>query len=192
MQYAYLDASNNVVGTSQLERTLEEAQGVNPAIESIVAGAPDEVVHKGAKGMLYFHQIVSGSGTMLEDYVEVPYIEEYRAAKVAAIDARTLELLGMGFTHGAVKLSCSDSFAIIYLGGLKMIDLGLITWPMAFATVDGKPYTIMDAADFQSIFLGAANALMTIRVSGTLLRNAVLAATTKADIDAVVDTRVPL
>jgi len=194
-KYCYIDVDNNVIASSTVERSLEEAQAVNPAIVAIIENAPDEVVVKGENAaILYFHRLDHGDGTAIEDYVEIPFLDDYKAAKIETIDARTEELTNLGFTHTngeTVKLSLTNTHLIIYLGLARMNDMGLVTWPVPYATIEGEEYLISDAADLDSIIAQGGAALMYIRVGGVQLRSAIRAATTKAEIDAIHDNRQP-
>lgn len=71
--YAYLNASNDVVGTSITALTLAQAQALQPSIVSIVANAPVELVAVGQEStqIPFHHRLVSGSGTSISDYEAV-------------------------------------------------------------------------------------------------------------------------
>jgi hypothetical protein len=191
----YIDVDNNVIAASTVERTLAEAQVVNPAIVAVVPDAPDAVVAKGVDAaILYYHRLDHGDGDVMEDYIEIVFLDDYKAERCATIDERTSELTALGFTHTNgedVKLSINNTHLIIYLGLDKMNAMGLITWPVPYATLDGEPYLITDSADLNSIIAQGGAALMTIRVGGVLLRNAINSAMTKAEIDAIHDDRQP-
>jgi hypothetical protein len=68
--YAYLDASNNVVGLSKTELTMAQAQERIPSITTIIANASSGLIAVGQETdrFPYHHRWVSGDGTSLSDY----------------------------------------------------------------------------------------------------------------------------
>jgi len=59
--YAYLNSGGEVLGTSLAERTLGQAQAIDPNINSIITDAPDELVPVSARR-------VGGSGYQTRDF----------------------------------------------------------------------------------------------------------------------------
>lgn len=117
-------------------------------------------------------------------------LEQAKAAKIAAIDARSHALLtaGLEVADGAV-ISTSEAAQRNLLMLSVGVQVGSTTLPQGVSTVDGGEYVIVDANDLTRI-----QNLWTQRMTGVLdagrqLRLAVLAAETVEAVNAIVDER---
>lgn len=110
----------------------------------------------------------------------------YKAAKNAAIDAKTQALIRQGFTFDGRSFSLSVN-AQMNWSGLKTFE-GLLSWPVAITTNDDSEYSLSQAnlTAFTGTGLGTVSAHYG---SGRALKLQVNAATSKTEVDAVVDNR---
>ena len=70
MRYGYLNAENDVIASSTIERTLVEAQAKNSDVVSILTDIPVAVIVKGL-GTAEYHRHTSGDGTDISHYTTV-------------------------------------------------------------------------------------------------------------------------
>lgn len=114
-----------------------------------------------------------------------------KAAKVAAIDARTSEIVTGGLVVAAGKSISTSLAATQNLQDLAIGSSlpGVISFPQAVSTLDGGSYTIVDVSDLVRIAALLRDHKLSTLGSGRTLRAAVLAATTLAEVAAVEDAR---
>lgn len=191
--YAFLDSGNAVIGTSSTAYTLAEAQAINPDIQAVVANAPTDLVVKGSETAEkpYYHQLTSGDGTLLEHYAEVEVLKPLKIARAAEIDARTEELIAEGFVGSTSKRFRIDDCALVRYNVMYLTrNAGSSVYPKVINVytndaVQNLP-TVAAVEQFcTEVFLGQ----QAIIDSGTALKVQIIAATTIAEIDAVVDNR---
>lgn len=189
MPYAYLDSSSNVVALSTVARSLAVAQSVNPAIDSIVAGAPDGLSVMGGKDAQY-HTKTSGDGTDISHYTAMLQLDAQKANKVVAIDARTDVLIFTGFAYSGKRFSLALTAQLKMLGTHQIKDDAALTYPIKWNTYDDlDTISIANAADLNTFYLAGFAVVRGHIDSGTALKDSIRAATTQAELDAVVDTR---
>jgi hypothetical protein len=110
--------------------------------------------------------------------------------KIEAIDGRTRDLIAQGFTLGGIVFSLSASAQSTLLG-LDLIRLELsVVYPIAYNSIDDKAvYSITNAIVAHDLFLAAVGTVRSWLDSGTALKDLVRAATTVAQVQAIVDNR---
>ncbi len=114
-------------------------------------------------------------------------LDRYKAKKKLAIDLKTQQLIGQGFTY-ASKIFSLSSNAQLYWSNLLNIPSG--DFPLTVNTLDDlDSYAIADTTDAQGMYGAALSAVKGNLASGTALKGQVRAATTKTEVDAVVDSR---
>jgi hypothetical protein len=113
-----------------------------------------------------------------------------KAAKVAAIDARTDELIAAGFTYASKQFSLSLTAQAKMMGTHQVKDNVALIYPINWNTIDDLDvYAIANAADLEGFYLTGLGTVRARLDSGTTLKDAVRAAADQAALDAVVDTR---
>jgi hypothetical protein len=117
-----------------------------------------------------------------------------KAAKNAAIDARTIELIQQGFQYAGRIFSLSSNAQSYWNGLGNLAANGLLTepddFPLTINTLDDSDtYDISSIADAVTIFATAAATVKTHLANGTSLKNQVRSATTISEVDAIVDNR---
>ena len=121
-------------------------------------------------------------------------LPKVKADKIRAIDANTERLIQLGFVYAGKVFSLS-SHAQSYWNGLgNLTGNGLLTepddFPLEVNTLDdSSTYSIVNIADAVGVFATAAATLKGRLASGTSIKNQVRAATTVAEVEAVVDNR---
>ena len=193
MPTAYLDASSDVVAMSTVERSLAVAQSVNPAIVVVVSGAPDGLCIKGGGNTHTYHRQTSGDGTDVSHYTAYEQLDGLKAARFAEIDARTDELVGLGFEYppsSGQRFSLSAPAQMKLLAADAQRDDPLFTYPVVWNSLsDAGSISLPDSATLHGFVLTAVGTVRAVLDSGTTIKDAVRAASTKVALDAVVDPR---
>jgi|GEM_PF-6208727 len=117
-------------------------------------------------------------------------LEQAKAAKIEAIDARSEYLLtaGLEVADGAV-ISTSEAAQRNLLMLSVGVQMGSITLPQGVSTVDGGEYVITDANDLKRIQDLWTQRMTSVLDAGRALRQQVIAAATVDEVDAIVDAR---
>lgn len=188
MSFAFLNAANEVIGVSAVDRSLVDAQIKLPAATQRIAGAPDELVAKGTNGQ--FHKLTSGDGTQIGDYTLADYIEHQKAGRFAAIDARTFELTTTTpIAHDGHQFVMHQANMVLLFSMTAVKDVLLPSpYPMTFPAL-GASYSIGNVAELDAFSLAVRTATEIHVMSGEALKTAINAATNQAELDAVVDNR---
>jgi len=133
-------------------------------------------------------------GQAEKDVVEAAVtLPDYKLERYLEFDARTSELIlqGFEFPPGSGNIfSLTSTAQSNLLGTYTAKDNPAFTWPLAWPTkLDDYEFVIPDAETFEAFYLTALGTIRACRDSGTVLKEAVRAATSKAEVDAVVDPR---
>lgn len=124
-----------------------------------------------------------------KDDVDGVLVDPEKVAVYSRIDARTVELIGEGFTYDGETFSLSAAAQSNWLRIMTWKLAGTLTFPLTVSTKDNNTYIIADAAAFDA-FYSAVNAAVTGHVgSGQAQKAIVMAMTTLAEVQAYVDPR---
>lgn len=171
MPYAYRNSSGDIVGLSTQERTLAQAQAVNPDIVSVDPN-PSQAEVDAFDGARSFR--------------------DAKIAKAGAVDARTEELINEGFVSDTVgKRFRMDNAALTrYNTFFDARNAPWFTYPIVINTYanDGLQ-NLPNAGAIETLFREAVSALRGHIDSGTALKLSIRNATTWAELAAVVDDR---
>jgi len=119
--------------------------------------------------------------------VDLPLLKE---AKFEAIDARTGELIGTGFTFASKRFSLSTGAQSTFTGMYAVKDEPLMAYPAVVNTIDDQgTLELEDAGHVRDFYLTAVATYRAHLDGGTALKAAVRAATTAAAVAAVKDGR---
>jgi len=111
-----------------------------------------------------------------------------KEAKFDEIDRRTDELINLGFTFGGDTFSLKQD-TLPTLNGLWNARAA-ITYPVKYNTSDNSSFVLLNnSTDVESFYFSAVGTFRSREDSGTILKDAVRAATTVAQVDAIVDPR---
>jgi hypothetical protein len=118
------------------------------------------------------------------------YVIPARQKKFDAIDARTDELIGQGFTWSGAQFSNSLFGQSKVDGAYAAKDLPEFTYPVVWNSMDNMTtVSIPDAATMQQFFLAALGTIRAHLDSATPFKDQVREASTVQAVEAVVDTR---
>lgn len=114
-------------------------------------------------------------------------LADYQALKCAAIDARTQQIVAGGFAFGGAQfnLATTDQLNLTALFSFS----ANLTFPVGFTTTNNGAFSIPDAATLRQMAGTALSAIRSAVDAGRALKVQVLAATSTAAVDAVVDSR---
>lgn len=117
-------------------------------------------------------------------------LEHYKNIKYKNIDERTDELISRGFNYAGKMFSLSLPAQIRLLGINQVRNDPNLTYPIRWNTIhDNDYYEIANPEDFHLFYM---KSLATYRAHvdvGTALKDQVREATSKAEIDAIIDNR---
>jgi hypothetical protein len=117
-------------------------------------------------------------------------LSDVKAAKCAAIDARTDELITAGFTYNAKTFSLSQEAQARLTGINQVRDDAAVTYPVVWNTIDdGATESLADAAAVLAFYLTALGTYRGHVDGGTTLKDQVRAAATVAAVEAITDSR---
>ena len=117
-------------------------------------------------------------------------LPEAKAAKIAAIDERTAELIANGFVYASKPFSLSLPAQSKMIGTHQIKDHPALAYPLKWNTKDDDDaYELQDAAELDAFYLTGLATIRSYLDSGTALKDLVRAAATVADVNAVEDLR---
>lgn len=195
MKTVYLDASNNVIAQSNIPRTLAVAQSHNPLIVTVINDAPDEIRMKPFVvtpcTITFYHRLIFGQvGNEITHYNEVTYLDCYKKSRFDEITSRTNEILLDGFTHDGSEFTLSIEFRN-HLGMLAdLATEGVLTFPRrVICKSEFNTYEIVNGLSLKNLYIAMGQAYESIMTGDVTLKKQIADATSKAAIDAIVDSR---
>jgi len=179
--YVYLDSGNNVVADS-----FDKIKGYDKTIE--VDGHLYGQIVAESENRDYFHRLKEGaSGKVLEDYQKIYNMVILKEQKNAQIDKRTEEIIYYGYTFDGHLFDTSAESQRDWLGLYSLRNE--IPYPFAVTTKDEKEYYFKDADTYASFFKYGTAFINGVVASGRAIKLMIMACATKAEIDAIVDSR---
>lgn len=132
--------------------------------------------------------ILSEMSQAEKDAVDLAALSTNRVAKMNAVDAKTRALILQGYQHNSRIFSASET-AQKNMSEVRA-NKDVLTYPFNMATKDNSEiYAIADAAEVEAMYQSGLGTITYHYQTGNALKAACLAATTQAELDAVVDTR---
>lgn len=117
-------------------------------------------------------------------------LDTAKQAKIAAIDARSHELITSGLEVASEKkISTSTEAQINFLAFRDAVKSGHLSPPQGFSTLDGGEYIIDSEQRIEEIYAMWLARKKEILDGGRFLREAVLRAESLEEVEAVVDER---
>jgi len=114
----------------------------------------------------------------------------YKSIKFAKIDGKTYSLIENGFQYANKTFSLSQHAQAKLVGVHQVRDDPMMTYPIKWNTKDDNDYySISDIDDLHLFYMTAVGTYKAHVDSGTALKDLVRAATSKAEVDAIVDPR---
>ena len=135
--------------------------------------------------------VISGDTVSLATgAIEAEVLAEAKAAKIAAIDAKTSQLIEDGrVTVNGEDISTRLTAQVSLTALQNLVSLGIASFPQEWSATDGQTYAITSQADFVRIAGIVTTFVMVKKAAGRALRFQVLACTTVAQVNAIVDDR---
>lgn len=121
---------------------------------------------------------------------EAAWLPEWKQQRMADIDARTAAIIEGGSVRVngvAVRTTLANQVSLSTLK--QLADMGLASYPQPVSATDGTAYSITSGTDFRRVAGLVAKFVMDAKAAGRSLRAAVLAATSRQQLDAIVDAR---
>ena len=129
-------------------------------------------------------------GYWLKDSIESLDLAGYKAYRFKEIDIRTGELVANGFAYNGYVFSLSQNAQINILGMDEVRNDPAMSYPIEYSTIDDLGhYSVVDATDLHNMYLTALGTKKAWVDSGTTLKDAVRAATTDSEVQAIIDNR---
>jgi hypothetical protein len=123
-----------------------------------------------------------------QDFLDLAQLKELRWKQ---IDTRTNELIAQGFVFGGVVLSLSLTAQLRVEALDRVRNEVFVVYPIVWNSIDDSlAVSVANAAELHTLYLTALGTIRARVDSGSVLKEAVRAAVTKAEVDAVVDNRV--
>ena len=120
-------------------------------------------------------------------------LKTHKNNKIDEIDIKTGELIALGFefpSASGMRFSLSQSAQINISALYQSKDDPAITYPITYNTIDDlTTFAIPNAETLYGMYLTALATKKAHLDSGTALKNQVRAATTKAEVDLIIDNR---
>ena len=173
--------------------------GLVAAIQEALPGKPFTTSASGAALVLSFDPALSGAEvTILNGVVTAESggaeLALVKAAKFSAIDSRTEELILEGFSFAAKVFSLSSNAQSYWNGLANLISNNMLVEPTDFPIIlntltDGSTHSLQTITECLQFFGTASGTVKGRLESGTALKTEVRAATTVAEVNAIVDNR---
>jgi len=182
MQYAIINAENIVTNVVEWDGVSEWGP---PEGHQLIEALPGDHIEPGG----IYDQITRFSPAP----PPVLTLDEAKVAKVAEIDAKTDSFIDQGFEYPPASgvyfsLSLPAQSKLMALEIIK--DDPVTAYPIEYNSKNDKAkHSMADANDAHNFFLQALGTVRAYLDSGTALKDAVRAATTVAEVEAIVDPR---
>lgn len=182
--YAYLDSGNIVLATSTQEFQIADI----PDCVIRIDNAPETGLIAERSGLATYHKKISGDGSVLSDYEVCYRLDVFKRTKKDEINNHTDVMVVNGFIHDGVhfKIEPHDESNLM---GLTLEMLSGQDMTGAYFRAAEEDYYFKSNQDLIDVFSTGKYVISYAVQTGAALKDAVQAATTKAEIDAVVDNR---
>lgn len=157
------------------------------------AGLPEPMSVCGDGHVVFELELSGPDETLLYatmDAHAVDELKETQVAKEAAINLKTDAMIAAGFMYNSKNFSLSIESQSKMTAAYQIRNEPAMVWPIRWNTRDDQDaHELVDAAELAVFYMTAVGTIRAILDSGTALKDAVRAATTVAEVDAVVDPR---
>ncbi|MDP6423259.1 MAG: hypothetical protein QGG14_00835 [Planctomycetota bacterium] len=149
------------------------------------AGVADQRVIDTERGCCT--KVVDGRFVPMTDAERLP---GWKQLRLQGVDARTDEILALGFGFEGARFSLSVRAQSRMEGVWQLKDAPEFTWPLQWSSIDDLYVANFDsAAEFELFFLTAVGTLRAVIQSAYPVRAAIVAASDRAALDAIEDDR---
>lgn len=147
---------------------------------------PDDPVHV-REPFDNYNNITFLGNTHHKNDLDALWLDTQKHMRKLAIDKRTAQLFAQGFTYDGVLFSLSPVSQLNW--NAIEAERDELTYPFDISTKDGGEYQLPDAAAVHAFALTGLGAGQAYYDAGRNLRLLIDAATTQAELDAIVDDR---
>jgi hypothetical protein len=171
-------------------------------LQQLIDANPDVELELDKSGTKYIFNRIKNGNVIMDDgsshalsdtgwelYIEAETLADLKARRIIEIDNVTQELIKGGFTFDSKQFSLSEKAQINWVGIKAAIDI--LTFPLDVTTLNDEEYELVDttsAVNFCGTGLATKQSYLD---SGRALKLQINSATTNAEVDAVVDNRLP-
>ncbi len=121
---------------------------------------------------------------------EVDWLESYKLQRFSEINERTAQLIESGYTYKGFNFSLSDRAQTNILALYSTKDDPILIYPIKFNTIDDlNTFDAVNASDIANMYYSALATKKSYLDSGTVLKEQIRAATTRAAVDIISDIR---
>lgn len=124
-----------------------------------------------------------------KDDVDAANLASSKVIRKQQVDDRTVELIREGFTWDAKLFSLSDRAQMNWADLKYSTDAGIVVPPVEISTMNDTGYTLATTTDVADFYTVSYNTKQEHVSSGRGLKEQIDAATTQAELAAIVDTR---
>lgn len=125
-----------------------------------------------------------------DTWLEQSKLPQFKEDKLKAIDARTVELINLGFIYAGKQFSLSERAQNTWTGLYTIRNEPVLTYPVKINLLDDSgTHQLANATEVQAFYLTAVGTYRARLDSGTALKDQVRVAATTADIEAIQDPR---
>jgi hypothetical protein len=183
--FAFIESATGIVwATSVKDISLVDYQTRFPTVpvDTRRNDAPDHCIGLGSNNHVYYRW--TGS-----TYEKCDNLSNLKIIKKLKIDTKTVELIMKGVTYDGQTFGMSYGDQSSWHARYNMSKASLLTFPFEVWTQDNQPYSIPDAVTLEAMYFSGFQQVQTVLAGGRALKSQVNAATTKEQVDAVVDDR---
>lgn len=122
--------------------------------------------------------------------IELDWLEFYKVQKFDKINAKTEELIKLGYVYNGLNFSLSEKAQTNILALYSTQNSGVLLYPISWNTInDVEVFQILNSTVINEIYYTALSTKKNHLDSGTILKNIVRSANTVDEIDLIIDNR---
>lgn len=182
--YNLTDILEGIINVTKLNEEIEAS--------SCISGFKN-VTHNQKNDSIVIHGESITDETQLDQLIQnhkAKDLTDWKREKAAEIDMKTGQLISNGFSYKNKNFSLSANAQTNILALYTTKDHPALTYPIKYNTIDdSEQYDVTDSADLEGMYLTALATKKAHVDSGTALKDQIRSATTKEELDAIVDNR---
>lgn len=181
--YVFINDENEV-----LSKSFDNDPALSGSVTVVNEETYSSIQCKNTEGIEFYHKLKDGCvGKIIDDYEKVYNIDFIKKKRCDEIDAKTDVLIERGFDFGGEKFSTSSEAQRNWIAIYSAKDY--ITYPFSVTTKDDKEYSFYDPRIVTVFFMTGVAYVNTNIATGRVFKIAVTNASTKEEIDAIIDNR---
>ena len=168
-----------------------------PTVNTPDYSAVDWIINpdlSGVEGVPKYYWKIVGDYVVEMDQAEKDVVDEeelpgFKQEKIDAIDDRTSELICEGYEFDGKIFDTDPNAQFNWKNMFDLTNAGILPFPVATCTKFNMHYEFVNQDSVNAFYLGGVGHIQGELASGRALKYQVLACTTKAEVDAIVDPR---